>query len=608
MAKHEFQTEVTQLMDLMIHSLYSNKEIFLRELLSNASDALDKLNYLTITDDAYKGLEYEPKIDIVLDEKEKMLTITDTGIGMNEEDLITNLGTIAKSGTKAFVQQLSGDKKKDSQLIGQFGVGFYSAFMVADKIEVTSKKAGEEKAYRWVSSAGGSYDLEETEKELHGTEIKLHLKDTEEEFLQEYRIESIVKKYSNHVPFKIYLQKEDKNEQINDGTALWRVSKSELKKDDYIEFYKQLGHDDSEPLLHIHTKAEGNLEYNTLFYIPSKAPFDLFKVDYEPGVKLYVKRVFITDDDKELLPTYLRFVKGIIDAEDLPLNVSREILQQNGVLQLIKKASTKKILGELKKMKEKKAEKYLEFWQPFGKVLKEGLYQNFETKEELLELMMYKSSKRDGLISLDAYIEAMGEEQKEIYYITGEDEMMLKNSPLLEKFKKKDLEVLILDEDIDAIVTPMIFEYKEKKLVSVTQAELEEEEEDKEKLEKEQETFKGITEKMKEALGDEVKEVKVTHRLSESPACIVFDKNDPDFAMQEMLKQMGQTDIPAPKPILEINPEHTILKSLLESKDEQMIEDASHLLLEQSRISEGAKVENPADFSKRLNRLLEKAL
>ena len=620
MAKHEFQTEVNQLMDLMIHSLYSNKEIFLRELISNASDALDKLNYLTITDEAYKTLEYDAKIDIKVDADAKTLTISDSGIGMNEEDLIDHLGTIAKSGTKSFVQALSGDNKKDSQMIGQFGVGFYAAFMVANKIEVISKKATEDKAYKWVSEAGGSYEITDAEKESHGTQITLHLKDTEDEFLQEYRTEGIVKKYSNHVPFKIFLEKVTKEEkdgkeevsisteQINDGTALWRKSKSDLKKDDYIKFYKTLGHDDSDPIKHVHTKAEGNLEYTTLFYIPSKAPLDLFKVDYESGVKLYVKRVFITDEDKDLLPTYLRFVKGIIDAEDLPLNVSREILQQNGVLELIKKASTKKILGELKKLKNKDEEKYLAFWENFGKVLKEGLYNNFENKEELLELMMYKTSKREGLVSLDAYIDAMGEDQKEIYFITGEDEQMLKHSPLLEKFKAKDIEVLIMDEEIDAIITPMIMEYKEKKLVPVAQAEFGDDEEDKETLEKEQEKYKSITEKMKEVLGDDVKEVKVTHRLSESPACIVFDKNDPDFAMQEMLKQMGQTDLPVIKPIMEINPNHSIFTKMLEKDDMSLLDDVAHVLLEQSRINEGGKVENPADFSQRMNRLLTKLI
>jgi len=392
MAKHSFETEVNQLLHLMIHSLYSNKEIFLRELISNASDALDKLKFKTLTDENFKSIEFSPRIDIAIDKEKKTLTICDNGIGMNEEDLKTNLGTIAKSGTKSFVEQLSGDAKKDSNLIGQFGVGFYSAFMVADKVEVVTKKAGEDRAYKWISEGKGEYEIEEASKEMQGTSITLYLKD--DEFADRYKIESIISKYSNHVPFPIYSTKEEevgegdekkteaKEYQLNKATAIWRMNKAEVTKEEYQEFYQQISHDSNEPFFYIHTNAEGTLEYSTLFYIPKKAPFDLFRVDYQPGVKLYVKRVFITDDEKELLPPYLRFVRGIIDAEDLPLNVSREILQQNIILEKIKKSSVKKILSELKKRLEKERDQYESFFKQMGKALKEGLYSDFENREK----------------------------------------------------------------------------------------------------------------------------------------------------------------------------------------------------------------------------------
>jgi molecular chaperone HtpG len=422
MSKYEFQTEVTQLLDLMIHSLYSNKEIFLRELISNASDALDKLNYLCISNDKYKDLVYEPKIEIKVDKENKTLTISDTGIGMSKDDLIKNLGTIAKSGTKSFVQKLSGDAKKDSSLIGQFGVGFYSAFMVAHKVEVDSRKAGAKSAHTWISEGRGEYEIKEIKRDSHGTTITLYLNDDETEFLENYRIQSIIEKYSNHIPFPIFLEKtenkdgktEISSEQINKASALWRLNKSEIKDEEYNDFYKSISHDSEDPIMHIHTKAEGTIEYTTLFYIPKSAPFDLFRVDYQSGIKLYVKRVFITDDDKELLPTYLRFVRGIIDVEDLPLNVSREILQQNVILSKVKKASVKKILSELKKLKNRDFDKYKEFYSVFGKVLKEGIMGEFENRDLLLDLLLFKSSKRDELIDLETYKKDMKEDQKEI--------------------------------------------------------------------------------------------------------------------------------------------------------------------------------------------------
>ncbi len=609
MSKHEFQTEVTQLLDLMIHSLYSNKEIFLRELVSNASDALDKLNYLCISDDKYKDLKYEPKIEIKVDKDAKTLTISDTGIGMSKDDLVKNLGTIAKSGTKSFVEKLSGDAKKDSSLIGQFGVGFYSAFMVAKKVEVDSRKANAKSAHKWISEGRGEYEIKESKKEGHGTSITLYLKDDELEFLESYRIKSIIEKYSNHIPFPIYLEEsiekdgktEITNKQINKASALWRMSKNEIKDEEYKDFYKSISHDNEDPLLYIHTKAEGKIEYTTLFYIPKSAPFDLFRVDYQSGIKLYVKRVFITDDDKELLPTYLRFVRGIIDVEDLPLNVSRELLQQNVILAAVKKASVKKILSELKKLKNKDFEKYKEFYSVFGRVLKEGIMSEFENRDLLLDLLLFKSSTRDELIDLEQYKENMKVDQKEIYYITGESESLLKNSPLIEGFNEKGIEVLILDEEIDAIVIPNIGQYKDTPLVSANVADIEVSEVDTKELD---EKFAEILVKMKEELKDEVKDVKISTRLKTSPACLVYDKEDPDFAMQQMLKQMGQDNLPPVKPILEINPNHEIFNKIQDKKDFVALENATHILLDLAKLSEGMKIEDSSDFANRVSKLL----
>ncbi len=615
MSKHEFQTEVTQLLDLMIHSLYSNKEIFLRELISNASDALDKLNYLCISDDKFKDLIYEPKIEITVDKELKTLTLSDSGIGMSKDDLVKNLGTIAKSGTKSFVEKLSGDAKKDSSLIGQFGVGFYSAFMVASKVEVQSKKAGAKSANTWVSEGGGEYEIKDSKKESHGTTITLFLKDDEVEFLESYRIESIIQKYSNHIPFPIFLQKSEKkedekteitNEQINKASALWRMNKSEIKEQEYFDFYKSISHDSEDPILYSHTKAEGTIEYSTLFYIPKTAPFDLFRVDYQSGIKLYVKRVFITDDDKELLPTYLRFVRGIIDVEDLPLNVSREILQENIILSKVKKASVKKILGELKKLKNKDFDKYKEFYSVFGKVLKEGIMSEYENRDLLLELLLFKSSKRDDLINLEQYKEEMSEEQKEMYYIVGDNASALKNSPLIEGFNEKGIEVLILDDEVDTIVIPNISQYKEIPLTAANHADFGENNEASKEL---SEKFAQILVKMKEELKDEVKDVKISPRLKKSPTCLVYDKNDPDFAMQQMMKQMGQGgDFPPIKPILEINANHEIFTKILEKNDFVSLTNLSHVLLDLAKLSEGMKIENSVDFADRVNKLIASTL
>ena len=628
MAKHTFQTELTQLLDLMIHSLYSNKEIFLRELVSNASDALDKLQYLTLTDENLKSLSFEPKIEISFDSEKNTLTISDNGIGMNEQDLIENLGTIAKSGTKNFLSKLSGDKKKDSALIGQFGVGFYSAFMVASKIIVTTKKAGESQGYAWISDGSGEFEIEKCEKEGQGSEIKLYLKDDEKEFTSRWRIEEIIKKYSDHIPFPIFLHytetksegegdskkeiKEEKCEQINKASALWRVAKKDLKDEEYKEFYKNLSYDSNDPLAWIHTKVEGSLEYTTLFYIPQTAPFDLYRVDYKSGVKLYVKRVFITDDDKELLPSYLRFVRGIIDSEDLPLNVSREILQQNRILATIKSASTKKIISEIEAL-QKDEEKYAKFYKEFGRCIKEGVYSDFENKEKLLELLRFQSSKSEGKeISFKAYKERMKEGQKAIYYLQGEDLELLKNSPLLESYQKQEIEVLFFGDEIDGFVMPMVNEFDKTPLRSITSKEALEDLGGETISEETQQKYKAILEGFKKALGDEIKEVRLSNRLVDAPACVVADPEDPNAAMMKMMKQMGAMgmggDIPEPKPILELNPNHIILTKLLLSNDEAKTAEIAHLLLEEAKLLEGGKLKDVNSFVKRLNTLLEKTL
>ena len=484
MAKQEFQTEVSQLLQLIIHSLYSHPEIFLRELISNSSDALDKLRYLTLTDEALKTVPFDPRIDLEADEEANTLTVSDTGIGMNQDDLIAHLGTIARSGTKNFLSQLSGDAKKDSNLIGQFGVGFYSAFMVADKIEVVSRKAGEEQAYRWTSDGKTGFDIEPASREAVGTTVKLFLNDEGKAYASSWRLKEIVKKYSNHIAFPIYLtydnsewnaeeKKSDKTrvtEQVNAASAMWRRSKSELTDDDYKELYKSITGDSTDPLFWFHTQAEGSLEYTTLFYIPAHAPLDLYQAEYKGGVKLYVKRVFILDDSKELLPQYLRFVRGIIDSEDLPLNVSRELLQQNRVLTSIKTASVKKILSELKNVATRDADKYKLFIEQYNRPLKEGLYSDYANREVLLELVRFKSTAVEGLTSFADAKGRMQEDQKSLYYITGGNEQLLRNSPLLELYKKKGIEVLILDDDIDEIVFSTIDKYGETDLKAVSKA------------------------------------------------------------------------------------------------------------------------------------------
>lgn len=619
MSQHQFQTEVSQLLHLIIHSLYSNREIFLRELVSNSSDALDKLKYLTVADEAYKSIVFEPRIDISFNRDEKTLTISDTGIGMNEEDLITSLGTIARSGTRAFLEKLSADAKKDSNLIGQFGVGFYSAFMVAQKIEVITRKAGEEAAWKWTSDGKERYEIESAQRDSHGTTVILYLNEEGLEFANRWTIEDIIKRYSNHVAFPIYLTYEEKEyddkgkekgsktktERINAGTAIWRQAKTELKDEDYNEFYKQIAHDTEDPLLYVHTKAEGTLEYVTLFYVPKKAPFDLYNADYKPGVKLYVKRVFITDDDKELMPTYLRFVRGVIDSEDLPLNVSREILQQNRILQNIRNASVKKLLSEFKALADNNREKWEIFISQFNRPLKEGLYQDFANRETLQDLVRFKSTVVEGWTSFADYVSRMKSDQKAIYYITGGDEKTLKASPLLEAYKAKGIEVLIMDDEIDDIVIPSLFKYKDYDLKAVNRSGADEEL-DTQKDKDAEKALEPVIEKIKKALGDRVKDVKLSRRLQDSPSCIVADENDPSIQFAQMLRAMGQTELPEVKPILEVNGSHSIITALKDETNEDHISDVATVLLDQALLVEGIKLQDPADFVKRLNRLLSK--
>ncbi len=620
MAKHQFQTEIGQLLKLMTHSLYSNKEIFIRELISNSSDALDKFNHLQLTNEAFKNDNWLGQININLDEEDNSLTIADNGIGMNEEDLMENLGTIAKSGTKAFVESLTGDAKKDSNLIGQFGVGFYSVFMVSENVEVITKRAGEEQAYKFSTDGTGEFEITPVTKEEHGTVIYIKLKEDEKEFLEKFRVESVVKKYSNHIAYPIMMhfkveetegegddavtKKVKKSEQVNAATALWALPKAELKKEDYLEFYKGLSHSDDEPLKYLHNKVEGAQEFTTLFYIPKTAPMDMNRADYTSNVKLYVKRVFITDDDKELLPIYLRFVMGIIDSEDLPLNVSREILQDNKILANIKQSSTKKILQAIKKLKGDDADT---FTAQYNNLIKEGIYTDHINKDLLLDIVKYKSSTEEGMVSFADYTSRADSEKKEIYYIVGESEQVLRNSPLLEAYKKANIEVLLMDnKNEDAIVTPMIGKYGEWELKDITTIDAPDSktEEEKEEITKE---FKSLTEKIQKVLGENVKEVKITTRLTQSPSCVVKDASNPMAGMEAMFAQMGQPMPEAPL-ILELNPDHAMVKKLDKLEEGEMLEDMAWILFDSAKLSEGLEPKDKAAFSARIARIATEAL
>ncbi len=625
----QFQTEVSQLLQLIVHSLYSHPEIFLRELISNSSDALDKLRYLTLTDEKYKafvgnGID-PPRIDLELDEANKTLTVSDTGIGMNEEDLVSHLGTIARSGTKNFLAQLSGDACKDSNLIGQFGVGFYSVFMVADKVEVISRKAGEGKTYKWTSDGKSGFDIEEVSeaysRKSAGTTVFIHFNDEGAQYANGWRLTEIVKKYSNHIAFPIFLThdkiewdaekkesvKTRATEQVNAASAMWQRPKSELKDDEYKEFYKSITGDWEDPLFWFHTRAEGTLEYTTLFYIPAKAPLDLYQADYKGGVKLYVKRVFIMDDSKDLLPQYLRFVRGIIDSEDLPLNVSREILQQNKVLTSIKTASVKKILSELKTIATNDPEKYAQFIGEYNRPLKEGLYGDFAHREALLDLIRFKSTKVDGLTSLAEAKERMQPEQKALYLVTGSSESMLRNSPLLEIYKKKGIEVLILDDDIDEIVFSTVTKFGDIDLKAVNKSATSEDLKDDSTPDKVEE-LKPLLEKIKSTLGDAVKEVRASSRLADSPSVIVSDEDEPSARMRQMMQAMGQKNMPDLQPTLEINPDHEIIKKLLADTSADKVEDAAWLLFDQALLLEGVPLKDTTTFVQRLNRVLNQSI
>lgn len=655
MAEYQFQTEVNQLLKLIIHSMYSNKDIFLREIVSNASDALDKLNYLMVSDDTYKNLKTEPKIDISFNDVAKVLTVQDSGIGMNEEDLNNNLGTIARSGTKAFIEKISSEKNGgESNLIGQFGVGFYSAFMAAKQINVYTRKAATDKIYRWSSDGTNSYSIEEIKADseeakkfgfdaegAHGTAIEMVLNDESKDYASRWKIEELIKRYSDHIAFPIYLHytqnkyddkgnvtgSENKVDKVNSASALWKRPKSELKAEDYNDFYKTISHDGQDPLHYVHTHAEGTQEYTTLFYVPQQAPFDMYQADYQSGVKLYVKRVFITDDDRELLPSYLRFVRGIIDSEDLPLNVSREILQQNRILDNIKSASVKKLLSEFKKMgedadksrksenpteDEKKAiEKWNKFVENFNRPMKEGLYSDYANREEIAEIVRFKSTDDSGngdgkWTSFKDYVSRMKPEQKAIYYITGNNEKNLRASPLLEAYKNKGFEVLIMADDIDDIVIPSLMKYKDYELKGVNRAGSDDELGiDKEEAKKKEEAFKPVQEKIKKALGERIKDAVLSKRLSDSPSCIVVDENDPGIQMERMMRAMGQ-NAPAVKPILEVNADHPLVKTLENSTDESYIADVSEVLLDQALLVSGAELSSPTDFIKAMNKLIVK--
>ncbi len=618
--KHQtmgFQTEVKQMLHLVVHSLYSNKEIFLRELISNASDALDKLRFLALGDASLYENNPDLSIQIDFNKELKTITITDTGIGMSHDEAIENLGTIAKSGTKEFLSHLSGEQTKDSQLIGQFGVGFYSAFIVADKITVRSRRAGldAKEGVIWESKGEGEFTVgTETIKE-RGTQITLHLKDEADEFLDGWRLRSIVSKYSDHICWPILMNKpqedDDKKsestefETVNKATALWTLQKSEISDEEYKELYKHLSHDYQEPLAWSHNHVEGKNDYISLLYIPSHAPFDMWQQEVKHGLKLYVKRVFIMDDAAQFLPRYLRFVKGIIDTSDLPLNISREILQDNKLVDSIRSASTKRILSMLEKMSTDESEKYQAFWDQFGLVLKEGPVEDFANREAIAKLLRFTSTQSNSekqTVSLADYVSRMKEGQEKIYYVTASSYNAAKNSPHLEIFKKKGIEVLLLSDRIDEWLIGYLSDFDGKKLQSISKGKLEFDE-DKEETKEQEKTYTPMLEQMKKILGERIKDVQLTHRLTDSPACIVADEHDMGLEMQRILQSAGQK-MPESKPIFEINPEHQLIKRLHDMTDDGQFEQWTIVLFEQAVLAEGGQLDNPADFVNRVNQLL----
>jgi len=626
---HAFQTEVKQLLDLMIHSLYSNKEIFLRELISNASDAADKLRFEATQNDALYEGDSDLHVYIETDKNARTITIRDNGIGMNRDEVIANIGTIARSGTKEFFSQLSGDQEQDAHLIGQFGVGFYSAFLVADHVTVCTRRAGDDatQGVRWESSGDGQYDLESISKEHRGTEIILHLREDADEFLESFRLKSIIHKYADHIPFPIRMlgeptpasegeeEKPAEIETVNQASALWTRPKSELSEEEYQEFYKHIGHDFDNPLTYLHQKLEGKYEYTLLLYIPKHAPFDLWQADTKHGVKLYVRRVFISEANEDLLPRYLRFMRGVMDTNDLPLNVSREILQQSPAMSAMKKGATKRILGMFETMAKDASDDnhdYAIAWKEFGNCLKEGVIEDLENKDRIAKLLRFASTQSDEQsVSLDDYVQRMVNNQDTIYYITAETLAAAKHSPHLEVFRKKGIEVLLLHDRIDEWLMSHLTEFDGKKLQSIAKGALdlsdigEHAEEEKKEHEEAVKSAEPAIEKIKASLGDKVKDVRPTDRLTESPACLVSDEFEMSGHMERILKQAGQ-DVPSIKPILEINPEHALVQRVIDLDNDDDIAQYANVLFDQAMLAEGALPEDPASFVRHINALLTK--
>ena len=615
-----FQAEVKQLLDLMIHSLYSNKEIFLRELVSNASDAEDKLRFEALSNGALYEDDSELKIRVSYDKEARTITISDNGIGMSRDEVVENIGTIAKSGTSEFFQSLTGDQRKDANLIGQFGVGFYSAFIVAERVTLLTRRAGAtaEQGVQWESSGQGEYTLETINKPTRGTDVILHLREGEDDLLNGYELRSIIRKYSDHITLPIIMQAESTGEEgsepgdetVNQASALWARSKNEITAEEYNEFYKHVGHDFTEPLAYVHSRMEGKYEYTLLLYLPSRAPFDLWSRDSRHGVKLYVRRVFIMDDAEQLMPGYLRFVRGVIDSNDLPLNVSREILQHNKIIEGIRAGAVKKVLNLLDDLATNQKEKYATFWKEFGRAFKEGVDEDGTNRELIARLLRFattSSASEVQDVSLEDYVGRMKEGQDKIYYITAETYAAAKNSPLLEIFRKKGIEVLLLSDVIDNWVVSNLTEFGGKKLQSVSKGEVDlsalEDEGEKEEQQKAATDFKELTDRIKTVLGDQVKEVRVTNRLTTSPACLVADQFGLDASFERILKAAGQK-VPTGKPIFEVNPHHVILSRLREETDDNRFKDWTTILFDQAILSDGGQLEDPVGFVNRLNELL----
>jgi len=617
-----FQTEVKQLLHLMIHSLYSNKEIFLRELISNASDAEDKLRFAALKDDGLYEGDSDLQIRLDFDKEANTITLIDNGIGMGRDDVVQNLGTIARSGTAEFLQQLSGDEKKDSKLIGQFGVGFYSAFIVADKVDVFTRRAGApvEEGVHWQSSGDGEFTIEQVAREKRGTEIVIHLKKDASEFADGFRLRNLVKKYSDHISFPVIMKsegseegeegEESKDETVNDATALWTLPRTEIKDEEYKEFYKHIAHDFEDPLIWSHNKVEGKLDYTSLLYIPARAPFDMYNRDAPRGLKLYVQRVFIMDDAEQFLPLYLRFAKGVVDSNDLSLNVSREILQNDATVDSIRTAATKRVLDMLSKLAKKDADAYQKFWGEFGTVLKEGPAEDFSNREKIAGLLRFATTltgESAQNVSLDHYIERMKEGQSKIYYITADNFMAAKSSPHLEVFRKKGIEVLILSDRIDEWMMGYLNEYAGKQFQDVARGDLDlgevETEEDKKHKEEAAEEHKGLLERIKSGLSDRVQEVRVTNRLTDSPACLVTGDFDMGAQMKKIMEAAGQK-VPDSKPIFEINVDHPLVQRLESEKSDERFNELSAVLLDQATLASGEQLKDPGAYVTRLNRLL----